>query len=210
MELIIILVAVYLGYIFILKPFVIRPFQEGLKREGNNEYKKINSKNRINHYQPKETQDIQSKKKGDDFEGFIAKKIDQNKCFKIQEWRSDKYINGIYAKANHYPDFEIEFSMNNISRKFAIECKYRSANRGDIQIAKFQNIKNYHDYSNEKNIPVFIVLGLSGVASNPNEFYIISLDNIVSEIMDYNYLQKFRKFDIENGFYFDHILYQLK
>ena len=59
----------------------------------------------------------ENKAKGDAFEKFVVKNFDR-KYFTLQEWRSDKYVDGIYAVSNHFPDLEVTFTF----RKKNIPC----------------------------------------------------------------------------------------
>lgn len=196
-ELILVFVGSVFLYFFIIKPYIVNPFREGLKGKTRNiNYKKYNSQ--------KSPWKNLFKEKGDAFEQFVAKMFDK-KLFIIREWRGDKFIDGIYAESNKNPDFEIEFVFNNVLSKFAVECKYRTAIHDRIIIAEKHKINNYRKYSAENNIPVFIALGLSGLPTQPNEFYIIPLNKINSEEMDYYEMQKFRRASIHNKFYYDPI-----
>jgi|GEM_PF-7034281 hypothetical protein len=178
------------------------PLLEGLRGPKKSSY--TNTKN----YSKRENELF--KIKGEQFEAFIAKKINQNRYLKILDWRSDKFIEGVYAESNKNPDLEIQFSFNSTCLKFSLECKYHSKIHTDIIIAPQHKIENYKKYSQEKKTDVFIVLGLAGEASSPNELYIIPLKYIKSEKIPYSDLQKFRKHRVESNFFFDEKLLMLK
>ncbi|SFH40915.1 hypothetical protein [Pontibacter chinhatensis] len=134
-----------------------------------------------------------SKTKGDRFEGYIIKKVNQE-YFKIREWRSDKYIDGRYAESNMLPDLELEYIHKSAKSLLAIECKYRSSLIGGaVEIAKPYQLDNYRRYSDERGVPVFIALGLGGYADDPDEEFIIPLENIGSNIISYEELRRFRR-----------------
>lgn len=67
------------------------------------------------------------KEKGDAFEPYVVRNFNL-KYFTLQEWRGDKYVDGVYAVSNHFPDLEIVFTLEsrNIKDTFVIECKWRS------------------------------------------------------------------------------------
>ena len=72
--------------------------------------------------QPKKqpiSSDAENKQKGDDFEKFVVQRFDK-KYFTLQEWRSDKYVDGVYAVSNHFPDLEINYKLGNIKDSFAV------------------------------------------------------------------------------------------
>lgn len=141
------------------------------------------------------------KAKGDAFENYVVKCLSRD--YTIKEWRSDKYIDGIYAESNTYPDLEIECGNNCGRFRFAVECKYRASLIADaIEIAKPHQLKNYAKFSTERNVPVFIAVGLGGYPSNPTEEFIILLESVVKNVMTYRDLVRFRRRS-KGGMYFD-------
>ena len=148
-----------------------------------------------------------SKEKGDDFEKFVISLFDfQSKRFVLKEWRSDKYIDGIYPESNYYPDFEIVLRTKNYDSAFAVECKYRSNWKQDNTIywAKHSQVENYAYYSKQKNIPVIIVLGVGGIPKDPDEVYIFSLESVnFRSSIQYDYLQRFRRENTNSKLFYD-------
>lgn len=114
------------------------------------------------------------KKKGNDFEGFIFERFDRQ-YFTIRYWNGDFSHKGYYPESNTYPDLEIEFKYEDFKRTFAVECKYRAKLYNDNFEIESHKLDNYRKYSREKQIDVYIALGLSGEASNPDELYLIPL-----------------------------------
>jgi hypothetical protein len=117
--------------------------------------------------------------KGRLFELFAAKTWDGDYRTEIDDWTPDKGFNeNIFIKSNGNPDFVVSFID---SRKVvAVECKYRSrfnqavfVNFGEEKI-----INRYKKYEAEKNITVFILLGVGGVAEQPENLYLLTLDEI--------------------------------
>ena len=120
-----------------------------------------------------------AKLKGDQFEKYVIDRFDKNH-FKLQDWRSDKIHNGVYAESSKHPDLVYEFSHHStfVKPRFAVECKYRSGydTMGKVRICREDQLRNYNEYSKKnQNIPVFVVLGLAGIPSLPDELYIIPL-----------------------------------
>ncbi len=146
----------------------------------------------------------EAKIKGNAFENFIVKKFDTSH-FKLIEWRSDKYHEGIYAASNHLPD--MEWKLNHpmsVPGTFAVECKYRSGMiNGYLEIAKDYQLNNYRTYQRDKKIPVFIVLGLGGTASQPAELYIIPLNNLQTGKVYSYLLQQFVKKKVDGTFFYN-------
>lgn len=146
-----------------------------------------------------------SKAKGDAFEKYIIHKFDL-KYFKIKEWRSDKYTDGIYAESNHFPDFEIQFTLKGKSEIFAIECKWRASYfKNGIEWAEGYQLKNYKQFLKQRNIPVFVTIGVGGTPDKPEELFSIPLNEITNNFLDKPFLNKYRKIKIEDNFYYDSI-----
>gem|GEM_PF-817554 len=154
--------------------------------------------------QDKETNIIDKKKeKGDDFEKYIVQKF-SNKYFTIIEWAGDKFIDGKYAGTTLHPDLKIKFKHKDIAVDFAVECKYRTDYyKNGIEWCSERQLLNYKKFAIEKNIVVFIAIGISGLATEPNELYIIPLEKIETVFLSREFLSKFRKSDKNKGLFFD-------
>lgn len=144
--------------------------------------------------------------KGEEFEKFVVKKFSP-RYFRLQEWRSDKYVDGRYAESNHYPDLEVTFEMKSreVKERFAIECKWRkSFFKNRIEWAKGYQLSNYQHYAKDLNIPVWVVIGVGGVPSAPEEVYVMPLTTLTSPTVSKEELQEFRKSDLQKGFFWDY------
>ena len=136
-----------------------------------------------------------NKAKGDAFEKYVVKNFDP-KFFILQEWRSDKYVDGIYAVSNHFPDLEVVFDYKSkaIREAFAIECKWRKDFfNNQIEWAQDYQIKNYKDYAERIKIPVFVVIGVGGEPENPGELFIVPLNKLESITISKSELLKYKK-----------------
>jgi len=148
----------------------------------------------------------ENKAKGDAFERFVVKNFDK-KYFKLQEWRSDKYVDGIYAVSNHFPDLEVIFNMESkgVREAFAIECKWRKSFYHDsIEWAKDYQLKNYQEYADKLKIPVFVVIGVGGEPENPQELFIVPLQKMKSNTISKNELYEYKKDSIKTPFFWDY------
>lgn len=101
------------------------------------------------------------------------------------EYRTPDYYDpksGIYAESNLDPDFRIRY--NPTGDVFAVECKYRSGlfrnNYGKYVLSwsKPAQFARYQKYQQERNIPVYVVIGLGGEPDNPEMIYCIPLSDI--------------------------------
>lgn len=181
----------FVFYKFYFKPRIIGSFREGLNvKDLSGQKKPLNQK----------VADHDSLKlKGDLFEQYIIKKFNKE-YFTIKEWRSDKYINGIYAESNKNPDIELEFKLT--SSRFAVECKYRkNLFNGGIEVAKDYQLSNYKRFGSERNMDVYIVVGLGGEPQFPEELFLIPVKTIENKYINYEQLVKHRKVPASNFFY---------
>ena len=114
-----------------------------------------------------------AKEKGIRFEKYILHKFNL-KYYKVKEWRGDKFANGIYAESTKNPDIEVEFSLRDTKKIFAVESKWRrSYFKNGIQWAREEQIHNYKRYSEKSNIPVFVAIGVGKNPENPEDVFII-------------------------------------
>lgn len=148
----------------------------------------------------------ENKEKGDTFEKYIVKNFSP-KYFTLQEWRSDKYVDGVYAVSNHFPDLEVVFELKSkgVKEAFAIECKWRKNYfKNGVEWAKNYQIENYKEYAEKVNIPVFVVIGMGGKPSKPNELFIVPLSEIKSNILTKSELEKYKKDSSNTQFFWDY------
>ena len=133
------------------------------------------------------------KQKGDDFEKYIVQKFSKN-YFSIVEWTGDKYIEGMYAMSNTHPDLTLRFKMKDIEKDFAVECKYRSDYyKNGVEWCSEQQLQNYKNFATDKEIKVFVAIGMGGVATAPEELFIIPLAEMTSGFINKSFLGKYRK-----------------
>ena len=127
---------------------------------------------------PKQIHLSESFQKGHDFEDYIITLFNERK-FKLIEWRSDKTAsNGVYPESCMFPDLEFVF-IGKRRYKFAIECKWRERfKEGKIKWAYSKQIENYLNYQSERNIPVFIAIGIGGQANNPEKLFVTPLNQM--------------------------------
>jgi hypothetical protein len=150
-----------------------------------------------------------NKKNGDDFEKFIVQKFDK-KYFSIKEWAGDKYIKGNYAKTTSQPDLLLEFKLREKSSELSVECKWRkNYYKNGVEFAKKEQLERYKEFQKEKNIPVFIAIGIGGKGMSPEQFYIIPLQEINKNFLSMSELKKYEK-KIGSNFFFDSETNQLK
>ena len=117
--------------------------------------------------------------KGRLFELFTATIWDGDYRTEIDDWTPDKGFNeNIYIKSNGNPDFVVSFMDS--SKVVAVECKFRSRFKEAVFVdfGKEKSIKRYKKYEAEKNMTVFILLGVGGVAEQPENLYLLTLSEL--------------------------------
>jgi rRNA maturation endonuclease Nob1 len=141
--------------------------------------------------------------KGLRFEKYVVHKFDL-RHHKIKEWRGDKFTNGIYAESSKYPDIEVELSLRDTSKTFAVECKWRRGySKNGIRCARKDQIDNYKRYSEENGIPVFLVIGVGRSPENPDDVFIVPLNDIKDPFLSSDFLEKYGRLDKNRYFFFD-------
>ena len=141
------------------------------------------------------------KKSGDDFEKFVVKKFNP-KYFNVVEWAGDKYIDGIYADTTLHPDLLMELKLKSGNEFFYVECKWRKGFNGEIvQFARMDQFERYKQFEKEKNIPVFITLGIGGKAGNPETMYNLPLRFMDSNSITRQELKQYEK-DMSKDFFY--------
>lgn len=149
---------------------------------------------------------VTNEQKGRDFEIWVKDHFNQD-FFNLKEWRGDKYDKGTYAESNRYPDMEWEFHYDkeNVTETFAVECKWRSDfYNGSIEWASEDNIAIYNRFAKERNMPVFVIIGVCGTPSAPREVYVVPLKALQYPYVKKEYLQKFRHEDLAKMFFFQY------
>jgi len=143
------------------------------------------------------------KEKENEFEKYVVRLFKQKSQFTINEWRGDKYVEGIYAKSTLNPDLEINYrdSIHNIV--FAVECKYRSYLLDKVTLCKEYQLMNYKSFQAKKNIPVFIILGAGGTASAPKEVFIIPLRALSRHEVSREFINFYKRQNPYIPFYLD-------
>ena len=138
--------------------------------------------------------------KGREFEDYVLElfKLHEGNGFVLKEWQGDKTQGDIYPENNRHPDFVFDYQR----KGFAVECKWREKLLPDIEKDLFSTDKmaTYQQFSTERNIPVFIVLGVGGEPSNPELLYNIPLSEIPSVLSHAKSIVEFLRPSTETPF----------
>ncbi len=135
-----------------------------------------------------------SEQKGKDFEKYVVERFNKT-FFTLKEWRGDKFHNGIYPISSTLPDLEYHFLSNNDSIFFAVECKWRTAiYNNELEWANDRQLDTYKQFESANNTPVFVIIGIGGKPSNPNEIYCIPLRDINSNTIKSTSLKQYKRY----------------
>ena len=114
--------------------------------------------------------------KGREFEDYVIDLFDlpNNKKLTLKEWRGDKSLPGVYPKNNSAPDFVFEYN----GKLFAVECKWRSHLPKDIEreLLPAERFSFFQQFSTERHMPVYLLLGIGGLPNDPDKLYFTRLD----------------------------------
>lgn len=145
-------------------------------------------------------QEDSESEKGIAFEKFVVERFDEE-YFELKEWRGDKYHEGKYATSNQLPDLEYYFRSKSQFAKFAVECKWRAEFfKGRIEWAKSYQLSTYRNYERNKNIPVFVIIGLGGTPDIPESVYVVPLQQIRSNVLTEKELKQYYRYKKGNFF----------
>lgn len=142
--------------------------------------------------------------KGREFEDFVLELFDLNKtsAYSLLEWRGDKSLGDIIPVSNSYPDFVLEYREGKWKKKFAIECKWRASIPRRFTKPLFEpgQIIRYQEYAEENAQTVFIIFGVGGEPSMPEELYLIPIDAISQIQSKPSLLKQFQRKIVDNFF----------
>lgn len=128
--------------------------------------------------------------KGREFEDHVLELLGvaNNDRLTLKEWRGDKSLPGIYPEGNSNPDLVLEYD----GRPFAIECKWRSHLPKDIdkELLPPARAALFEKYAKERRMPVFLLLGIGGLPSDPDLLLLAPIDdNLTINTLIKSYVQ---------------------
>lgn len=118
--------------------------------------------------------------KGREFEDHVLELLGvaSNDRLTLKEWRGDKSLPGVYPEGNSNPDLILEYD----GHPFAIECKWRSHLPNDIskELLSPARVVLFERYAKERQMPIFLLLGIGGLPSDPDLLLLAQLDENLS------------------------------
>lgn len=145
------------------------------------------------------------REKGISFEGYIENLFDK-KEWRIEQSNAFRKL-GRWIESYNNPDFV--FVHKKSGKRIAIECKYKNSfpeGYEKIIWAYEDQIEYYQQFSKKQNIPVFVILGVSGRPKNPKRMFLMPLSQIKYPDVRIDHLEKFerdpkRLFSLDNTGY---------
>jgi hypothetical protein len=127
--------------------------------------------------------------------------------FAIHDWTRDiwRKHGDIKVESDSNPDLVIRHKPSN--EKFAIECKFRSEiYQNAIRFDYRNKIDNYIKYSQDSNIPVFVVIGIGKDILNIDRMFCIPLEEATLTNIKADVYERFeRKPDLNFRWMYDQL-----
>jgi len=109
------------------------------------------------------------------FEEYVDELFSEKYYTLVEKTHSPDTNKEKYVESSMNPDFVYRHKPS--KDLFAVECKYRSnINNGVLEWSYPKQLQRYQDFSYNRNMPVFIVIGVGGEDCEPEEMYCIPLE----------------------------------
>lgn len=148
------------------------------------------------------TQKQINKENGDTFERYVFRKFMERYFTVIQT--GDKNVDGRFSDDSTDPDFKITCKFGK-KIKFAVEAKFTTviSPRGFVNCAHSEaQLRGYQEYQERYRQKTFIVLGVKEPADDPQDVYIIPVEELPTHEMSLRQLKDYRQGN-KGNFYFD-------
>jgi len=147
------------------------------------------------------TQEQINKENGDTFERQVFRKFTAKHFNVIQT--GDKNVDGRFSDDSTDPDFKITCKFGKNS-KFAVEAKFTTviSPRGFVKCASSDaQLRGYQGYQRDHGQKTFIVLGVGDPADDPQDVYIIPVEELPTHEMSLRQLKDYKQGN-RGSFYF--------
>ncbi len=114
--------------------------------------------------------------KGKRFEKFIIEGFDEKQFTIVEQTHSHQTNSERYVESSMNPDYILRH--NRSKSEFAVECKYRSSldPKGMLNWSNPAQLSRYKAFAAKRKIPVYIAIGLGGVDTDPEDLFLIPLE----------------------------------
>ena len=120
--------------------------------------------------------------RGYDFEKFVVRMLcgGDNPAFTLLSWRSDKKVDGIFARDSLMPDLKVASNTLPCDGSVLVECKYRQDPLNLTRISE-KALSRYQIQETECGCPVVLALGAGGSPGDPDFFTIVPIDRFIND-----------------------------
>ncbi len=140
---------------------------------------------------------VDSNAEGLAFEEYVVQ-LFNNKFFTVKEMREEKQADGVFLEMN----FKLEAAR--IDANFAVECKWRKDfYKNGVRWASDEQIERYNEFSRERDLPVFVVIGVGGEPNDPKEMFVVPLEQLQKPFVRTRELKPYRRKNADAGFYWE-------
>lgn len=138
--------------------------------------------------------------KGAEFENFIQKRFPAQDFSIVEKTHKFTKPGERYIESDLNPDFVFRHRIS--GAMFAVEAKYRSSLNGEgkLQWCTGEQLKRYNVFSQERNMPVYIAIGLGGRPNFPDELFLIPLEDAKYVALYPSVFKKYSK-NLNDNFY---------
>lgn len=145
--------------------------------------------------------------KGTRFEEYVLDLFPENQFDIVEMTHSFKRNEKRYVESSMNPDFLMRHKKT--GELFAVEAKYRSGlnPKGMLEWAKQYQLDRYREFAKERKIPVYIVIGFKGFDDEPDDLFIIPLEEAKYPALYPSVFQKFSRNPKKEFYYKDGKLY---
>lgn len=121
--------------------------------------------------------------KGQRFEDHVESLFSKKYYSVVEKTHSFKTNEKRYVESSLNPDFIMRY--NPTGEVFGVECKFRTSlnNKNQLEWANQAQLKRYQEFSKNRNVPTFIVIGLELEFENEEEWDEYGLDAITENYM---------------------------
>ena len=99
---------------------------------------------------------------------------------------------------------EYAFTLHGTTYNFAVECKWRAKYNAENKVkwSYKEQLARYRQFAKDKNMPVFIILGIGGTPSSPENVFVVPLASIERIEVSKRWLENYRH-DLSKKLFYD-------
>lgn len=140
------------------------------------------------------------------FEQWVVERMSKQH-HTVKDWRTDR--NARYT-ADVHPDLVLSLDLGGQEYPFAVECKWRNSLMGAGVDMSQEQIERYQRFALDRQMPIFLIMGLGGQANAPEELYVIPLNRLENGQLTMSALEPYKQDMKGIGFYYDAFKQTLK